>query len=74
VLRVYSGSDWAGCKVSRKSTSGGVVVLNGSLLKAWSSTQATIATSSGEAEKNALVKAAYGFQSIAKDVAIDVQL
>jgi hypothetical protein len=51
--------------------------LSGSVLKAWSSTQATIATSSGEAELNALVKAAYeglGLQSIARDVGISVQM
>jgi hypothetical protein len=47
---VYSDSDWAGCKASRKSTSGGMVLFGGSLVKSWSKTQGSIAMSSGEAE------------------------
>ncbi len=42
----HSG-DWAGCLVSRKSTSGGVIALAGVILKSWSSTQGSIATSVG---------------------------
>jgi hypothetical protein len=74
-LDVYSDSDWAGDKVTRRSTSGGMAVLDGGLLKSWSSTQGTIAMSSGEAEYYALVKAAaegLGIQSLAKDLGIDV--
>jgi hypothetical protein len=76
-LRVYSDSDWAGCRDSRKSTSGGVLTVDGAVLKAWSSTQATVATSSGEAELHAAVKAAaegLGFQSIASDLGFDLKL
>ena len=51
-------SDWAGDRVSRKSTSGGLLMLGGHLIKSWSSTQPVIALSSGEAELYALVKAA----------------
>ena len=47
---VYVDSDWAGCKVTRKSTSGGAVTWGGGLLKSWSTTQGTVALSSGEAE------------------------
>ena len=68
-LDVYPDSDWAGDKVTRRSTSGGMAVLD------WSSTQGTIAMSSGEAEYYALVKAAaegLGIQSLAKDLGIDV--
>ena len=46
----YTDSDWAGDKVSRKSTSGGVVALGHHCLKSWSKTQNVIALSSGEAE------------------------
>jgi hypothetical protein len=76
-MRVYSDSDWAGCKASRKSTSGGLITLDGIALRAWSSTQATVATSSGEAELHALVKAAsegLGLQSVARDLGLELQL
>ena len=54
----YSDSDWAGCKASRRSTSGGMVTLGGALLRSWSNRQATIALSSGEAEFHSASKAA----------------
>jgi hypothetical protein len=76
-LEVYSDSDWAGCRKSRKSTSGGVIVLGGSVLKSWSSTQKTVATSSGEAEFYALTKAAaegLGVQSVAADLGWELSL
>jgi hypothetical protein len=57
MLTAYSDSDWAGCKRSRRSTSGGMIVLGGSLLRSWSNRQATIALSSGEAEFHAAAKA-----------------
>ena len=52
----FTDSDWAGCAKSRKSTSGGCIVYGSHLLAHWSSTQATIALSVGEAELNAIVK------------------
>ena len=36
---VYSDTDWAGCPKTRKSTSGGCVMLGGHSIKSWSSTQ-----------------------------------
>ena len=53
---VYTDSDWAGRKESRKRTSGGVVIFEGSVVKTWSSTQANVAQSSGEGEYYAFVK------------------
>ena len=53
----YSDSDWAGDRETRKSTSGGMVMLGAHLVKSWSSTQQVIALSSGEAELYALIKA-----------------
>ena len=58
ILDTFTDSDWAGCTRSRRSTSAGLVVVNGCLVKSWSSTQSTIALSSGEAEYYAAVKAA----------------
>ena len=49
-LNVYTDSDWAGCVRSRRSTSGGLVMLGKHPLKAWSSTQSVVAMSSAEAE------------------------
>jgi hypothetical protein len=55
-LRGYSDSDWAGCRRTAKSTSGGAVMLGGHCLKTWSTTQKNITLSSGEAELVAAVK------------------
>jgi hypothetical protein len=60
----YSDSDWAGCKRSRRSTSGGLVTLGGSVLRSWSNRQATIALSSGEAEFHSASKAAAEMMAI----------
>ena len=53
----YTDSDWAGCRHTGKSTSGGSVVIGEHYIKGWSSTQASIALSSGEAELIAMTKA-----------------
>ena len=52
----YSDSNWAGCKSTRKSTSGGAIILGSHLIRAWAKTQATIALSSAEAELFGAVK------------------
>ena len=56
-IAIYSDSDWAGCLRTRRSTSGGIAVVGGGVVKSWSSTQPTVALSSGEAEYVAAVKA-----------------
>jgi hypothetical protein len=53
-IDVYVDSDWAGA-ADRKSTSGGVVMMNGVAVKHWSRTQSTRALSVGEAEYYAVV-------------------
>ena len=66
----FSDSDWAGDQRTRKSTSGGVLMYGAHLVAHWSSTQATIALSVGEAELNAAVKAtieAIGARDMLKD-------
>ena len=55
-VRSYSDSDFAGCRRTAKSTSGGVITIGSHYIKSWSSTQKTIALSSGEAELTAVVK------------------
>ena len=57
-LRVFVDSDWAGCVQTRRSTSGGVVMLGRHTLKTWSTTQPTIALSSAEAELYAMTEGA----------------
>ena len=57
-ITVIVDSDWAGCKETRKSTSGGVLKIGRHVVRAWSSTQPTIATSSGEAELIAMYEGA----------------
>ena len=46
-IDAYADTDWAGCPRSRRSTSGGCIMLGTHLLKCWSSTQAGVAMSSG---------------------------
>ena len=70
---VYVDSDWAGCKSSRRSTSGGVLMVGKHILRSWSSTQATVATSSGEAELIAMYEGAArgcGMQAIMTEMGL----
>eukprot|EP00971_Amphidinium_carterae_P332409 6466558-Amphidinium_carterae.1 len=53
----WSDSNWAGCRKTRKSTSGGMLQIGGCLVYSWSRTQSVIAQSSGEAEWYAIAGA-----------------
>ena len=69
-IEVFTDSDWAGCPKTRKSTSGGVIMIGTHVLKTWSRTQKTVALSSGEAEMIAVVKGVsegLGMKSLAAD-------
>ena len=71
VLRTYSDADWAGCKDTRKSTTGGCITNGGHTLKGWSKTQSVVAASSGGGELYATLRAAaetLGMLSLMKDV------
>ena len=50
MLEAYSDSSWADCKTSRKSTSSGVIFLNGALVLSLCRTQCSVALSSCKAE------------------------
>ena len=49
-LTVFTDSDWAGCKETRKSSSAGALMLGRHTLKAYTRRQKVIAKSSAEAE------------------------
>ena len=53
-LHCFVDSDWAGCRTTRKSTSGTVVQILGCTIHHFSKTQGSIATSSAEAELYAI--------------------
>ena len=66
-------TDYVGCKDTRKSTSGGAIMIGNHLIKGWSSTQSVIALSSGEAEYYGMVKGAsvsIGLRGIMSDLGV----
>ena len=72
--RAYTDSDWAGNLKTRKSTSGGLIMLGPHCLKTWSTTQGAPALSSCEAEYYAVVEGAtraLGVQTAAKELGIE---
>ena len=74
---VWSDTDFAGCRRTRRSTSGGVVMLGGHCVKTYSLTQDTIALSSGESEFYGIVKAAtqgLGIKGLMMDMGLDMDL
>ena len=76
-VECYSDTDWAGCIRTRKSTSGGVILLGSHILKTYSSTQPTVSLSSGETELYGVVKAtgaALGQKSLFADLGIALKV
>ena len=49
-LEAFSDSSWAGCKATRRSTSSGIIFLNGSFVMSVCRTRVSVALSSCEAE------------------------
>ena len=74
---VYTDTDWAGCPKTRKSTSGGCVMLGGHAIKHWSCTQDSMSLSFGEVEFAGVIRGAgqgLGYQALLKDVGIELPL
>ena len=57
-ITTYVDSDWAGNKITRKSTSGGAVFSGKHFIKSWISTGRVMALSSDEAELYGMLKGA----------------
>ena len=70
-LETFSDTDWAGCRRTRRSTTGGYTVAGSHLIEMWCKTQAVVALSSAEAELYGLVIASaetLGLISMYKDL------
>ncbi len=77
LVDIYTDIDWAGRPKTRKSTSGGCLMLGRHTLKHWSSTQVGVSLSSGEAEFHGVVKGAgmgLGYQALLQDLWIHEDL
>ena len=77
VLDAFTDTDFAGCQLTRRSTSGGIAMRGKHSIKHWSQTQTTVALSSGEAELTGICKGAsiaLGLQSVARDLGIEWKL
>ena len=70
-LDAYTGTGWTGRVRTRKSTSGGCLVLGRHLVKAWSSTLASIALSSGTTEYYGVV---LGMQALYNDYGLKLPI
>ena len=76
-ITVFVDSDFAGCLETRRSTSGGCMMLGRHLVKHWSSTQKKTALSSGEAELSGVLKGSsegLGLQSVLHDLGLQRDL
>ena len=74
-VTIFTDTDFAGCKITRRSTSGGLVMMGDHCVKSWSSTQPTLTLSSGEAELIGLTKSiSYGLsvRSLCADLGFKV--
>ena len=60
VVDITSDANWAGCRRTRKSTTGGTIMLGNHLIRSFSKTQAVVAKSSGESELYGIVRASTG--------------
>ena len=76
-IETYVDTDFAGCAVTRRSTSGGCSMVGSCCVKHWSKTQSTIALSSGEAELGGIAYGtaqALGLQSVCRDLGMELKL
>ena len=76
IASTYSDSDWAGCKKTGKSTSGGVLTIGRHVVKSYSRQQKVIALSSAEAELHAMVMASaetLGLIALCQDMGVNIK-
>ena len=76
-ISTHVDSDWAGCKQTRRSTTGGVMKVGRHVVRTWSSTQPTVATSSGEAELIAISDGAarsLGLKTVMTEMGLNPEL
>ncbi len=74
---VWSDTDFAGCKRTGRSTSGGVVMFGNHCIKMYSQTQETIALASVESEFYRIAKAAamgLGMKGLMEDLGVEVEV
>ena len=57
IVTTFTTSDWAGCRRTAKSTSGGIVAMGSHVITNYSRQQQTIAVSSVDAELHAVIAA-----------------
>ena len=68
---IFVDTDFAGCKETRRSTSGGAIIVGKCLVKHWAKTRTTISLSSGESEFHGIAfgcAQALGVQSLMHDM------
>ena len=73
LMTLYTDSDRAGCRRTRKSTSGGAVLIGTHCVKTRSCTQGPIALSSADAEYYSMVEGtikAKGVQTVAREIVL----
>ena len=76
-MDVPADTDFAGCAATRRSTSGGAIMLGGHCVKHWASTQTVVSLSSGEAELHGISKSgtnSLGVQAVANDMGIQLDV
>ena len=76
-IDIHVDTDFAGCKDTRRSTSGGTMTMGSHCVKHWAKTQTTVSLSSGESELHGIcagVAQGIGMQSICRDLGFEYKL
>ena len=76
-VRIFTDTDWAGCRRTRRSTTGGCILWEDRMIKSWSTTQALVALSSGEAELYGTFEASaegLGVQALLRDLGVKAEI
>ena len=78
-MKVYSDANWAGCRRTARSTSGGSILRGRHCVKTWASTQKRVTLSSAESELAAATKSsvegigiAQLMEGLGKEVSVEV--